>query len=201
MQVMGGYGYTRDYPLEQLLRDCKVTSIYEGTNGIQAMDLLGRKLGMKKGMVFLNFLNEIHQTAEKARTLPELDDLADKLSAVANLLGETAMHLGTTAISPRPKEAFAYAKPFLDVVGDVSLAWMHVWRATIAATQLGKIVGSLDPAERIKKAAVDKKAAFYEGVLQTSIFFMNVVVPITIGKMTGINSGDKAIIDIPEASI
>jgi hypothetical protein len=46
MQVYGGYGYTRDYPIEQLLRDCKITSIYEGTNGIQAMDLLGRKLGM-----------------------------------------------------------------------------------------------------------------------------------------------------------
>jgi len=51
VQVHGGYGYTRDYPVEQLLRDCKIASIYEGTNGIQAMDLLGRKLGMKGGVV------------------------------------------------------------------------------------------------------------------------------------------------------
>ena len=47
LQVFGGYGYTKDFPLEQILRDVRVTSIYEGTNGIQAMDLLGRKLGMK----------------------------------------------------------------------------------------------------------------------------------------------------------
>ncbi|MGD9310672.1 MAG: acyl-CoA dehydrogenase [Desulfosarcina sp.] len=201
MQVMGGYGYTKDYPLEQLLRDCKVTSIYEGTNGIQAMDLLGRKLGMKKGMVFMSLLNEIHNTVEKARSIPELNDLADKLSTAADLLGKTALHLGTAAMSPKLKEAFAYAKPFLDVVGDVSLAWMHVWRATIAATQMKKIVGSLDPAERIQQAAINKKAVFYEGVLQTATFFINVVVPITIGKMNGINSGDTAVIDIPDASM
>jgi hypothetical protein len=198
MQVMGGYGYTKDYALEQLLRDCKVTSIYEGTNGIQAMDFLGRKLGMKKGRVFLNLLSEIQKTAEKANKLPELNALADKLSTAADLLGETALHLGTTAMSPKPKEAFAYAKPFLDVVGDVSLAWMHVWRATIAAGQLEKIVGRLDPAERIQHVALNKKVAFYEGVLQTATFFMNVVIPITIGKMNGINSGDTAIIDMPE---
>ena len=201
MQVMGGYGYTKDYPLEQLLRDCKVTSIYEGTNGIQAMDLLGRKLGMKKGMVFLNLLSEIQKTVEKARSLPELNDLAEKLSTAVDLLGKTALHLGTKAMSPKLKEAFAYAKPFLDVVGDVSLAWMHVWRATIATTQMEKIVGSLDPAERIQRAAVDKKTAFYEGVLQTATFYMNVVIPITIGKMKSINSGDTAIIDMPEASM
>lgn len=201
MQVMGGYGYTRDYPLEQLLRDCKVTSIYEGTNGIQAMDLLGRKLCMKQGRVFLNLLNEMKKTVEKALTLPELNDLAENLSSAVNLLGETALTLGTKAMSPKPKEAFAYAKPFLDVVGDVSLAWMHVWRATIATTQMEKIVGSLDSGERIKQAALNREVAFYEGVLQTATFFMNVVIPITIGKMNGINSGDTTIVDIPEASM
>ena len=201
MQVMGGYGYTQDYPLEQLLRDCKVTSIYEGTNGIQAMDLLGRKLGLKQGTVFMNLLSEMQMTIESSRKIPLLKPLATELERVANLLGKTALHLGTTARSPKLREAFAYAKPFLDVVGDVCLAWMHVWRATIAATQMEKIVGSLDPAERIQQAAVNKEVAFYEGVLQTATFFMNVVVPITIGKMTGINSGDTAIIDIPEASL
>ncbi|MBW2429008.1 MAG: acyl-CoA dehydrogenase, partial [Deltaproteobacteria bacterium] len=59
VQVYGGYGYIKEYPVEQLLRDCKITSIYEGTDGIQAMDLLGRKLGMEKGQVFINFLGEI----------------------------------------------------------------------------------------------------------------------------------------------
>jgi alkylation response protein AidB-like acyl-CoA dehydrogenase len=201
MQVMGGYGYTQDYPLEQLLRDCKVTSIYEGTNGIQAMDLLGRKLGLKQGKVFMNLLNEMHRAVENSRKIPLLKDLSTELEKVANLLGKTALHLGTVAMSPKLREAFAYAKPFLEVVGDVCLAWMHVWRATIAATQLEKIVGNLDPAERIRQAAENKKVAFYEGVLQTATFYIHVVVPVTIGKMKAIQSGDTAILDIPAASL
>jgi len=59
VQVFGGYGFTKEYPQEQLLRDCKITQIYEGTNGIQAMDLLGRKLGLNKGKAFNDLLDEI----------------------------------------------------------------------------------------------------------------------------------------------
>ncbi|UCD80324.1 MAG: acyl-CoA dehydrogenase, partial [Desulfobacterales bacterium] len=67
IQVFGGAGYTRDYLVEQYARDCKITSIYEGTSGIQAMDLLARKIGMKKGAVFMNFLGEIQKTAVRAK--------------------------------------------------------------------------------------------------------------------------------------
>ena len=201
MQVMGGYGYTRDYPLEQLVRDCKVTSIYEGTNGIQAMDLLGRKLGMRQGTVFMNLLSEMHKTIENARKIPLLKDFAAKLDKATNFLGETALHLGTTARSSEIKVAFSYAKPFLDVVGDVCLAWMHVWRATVATARLEKIVGSLDPADRMLKASESREVAFYEGVLQTAKFYLNVMIPVTIGKMTAIRSGDTSTLDIPEVSL
>jgi len=201
MQVLGGYGYTRDYPLEQLARDCKVTSIYEGTNGIQAMDLLGRKLGMKQGAVFMNLLGEMQKTADRAGSMPILKDLAARLKKTIDRLGETALHLGTAAMSPKMRTAFAYAKPFMDVVGDVCLAWMHVWRASVAATRLEKIVGSLDPANRMQKAAQNREAAFYEGVLQTARFYINAVVPVTVGKMIAISSGDTAVLDIPEASL
>ncbi|MCP4124220.1 MAG: acyl-CoA dehydrogenase, partial [Bacteroidetes bacterium] len=59
MQLFGGAGYTKDYPVEQLARDCKIASIYEGTDGIQAMDLLARKMPMNEGQVFLSFIQEI----------------------------------------------------------------------------------------------------------------------------------------------
>jgi alkylation response protein AidB-like acyl-CoA dehydrogenase len=201
MQVLGGYGYTRDYPLEQLARDCKVTSIYEGTNGIQAMDLLGRKLGLKQGAVFMNYLNEMHKTIATARQLPLLKDQADQLEKAVNRLGDTALYLGTTAMSPKIQEAFAFAKPFLDVVGDVSMAWMHVWRATVAAVRLEEIVGSLEPEDRTQSAAQNKEAAFYEGVLQTAKFYLNTALPVTVGKMLAIRTGDSAVVDIPEASL
>ena len=58
IQVYGGYGYIREYPVEQFMRDCKITSIYEGTNGIQALDLVGRKLGYKQGLLFKNIVAE-----------------------------------------------------------------------------------------------------------------------------------------------
>ena len=63
MQVFGGYGYCSEYPVERLLRDCKIASIYEGANGIQAMDLVGRKIGMKKMQVFSGLLGLIQKTA------------------------------------------------------------------------------------------------------------------------------------------
>jgi alkylation response protein AidB-like acyl-CoA dehydrogenase len=200
MQVYGGYGYTCDYPVEQLLRDCKIASIYEGTNGIQAMDLLGRKLGMKGGVVFMNFLAEIQKITGNAKKINGLQDYAARLDEAVNRLGEVAMHLGQTAMSADVKVAFAYAKPFLDVIGDVCLAWMLLWRATAALPQLEKLAGSLDPAARSAAAAKNKEAAFYEGVLQSARYFINTVLPVTMGKMKAIKASDAATIEIPETA-
>jgi hypothetical protein len=200
MQVYGGYGYTRDYPVEQLLRDCKIASIYEGTNGIQAMDLLGRKLGMKGGVVFMNFLEEIQKITDRAKKINGLEDLAARVDAAANRLGETAMYLGKTAISSEFKVAFAFAKPFLDVMGDVCMAWMLLWRATLAVPKLEKLVGGLDLKARQEKADKSKDAAFYEGQLQSAKYFINSILPITMGKMNAIEAGDAATVEIPEAA-
>jgi len=200
MQVYGGYGYMRDYPIEQLLRDCKITSIYEGTNGIQAMDLLARKLGMKKGEVFVNYLAEMQKTVAEAKKIPGLQDLAAKLQAAINRLGEVAMHMGQTALSPGLRVAFAFAKPFLDVIGDVSLAWMLLWRASIALPRLEKLAGGLDKTVRQQKSAQNKQIAFYEGQIQTANYFINAVLPVAMGRMEAIASSDASIVEIPEAS-
>jgi alkylation response protein AidB-like acyl-CoA dehydrogenase len=200
MQVYGGYGYTRDYPIEQLLRDCKIASIYEGTNGIQAMDLLGRKLGMQQGAVFMNFLQEIQNTVARAKKIPLLAELAGSVDDAVNQLGEAALHLGKTAMSPGVRVAFAFAKPFLDAMGDVCMAWMHLWRAVEAVPQLEKRAGSLDAAARRAKAAKNKEAAFYEGLLQSANYFINAVLPGTLGQMKAIKAGDASSIEIPEAA-
>ena len=162
--------------------------------------LLGRKLGMKGGAVFMNFLGEIQKAVADAKKIPSLNDLADNVDEAVNRLGEVALHLGKTAMSPDVKIAFAYAKPFLDVVGDVCLAWMHLWRATLAVPQLEKIVGSLEPDARSAKAAKNKNAAFYEGQFQTAKYFINSILPITMGRMNAIAAGDGATVEMPEAS-
>ncbi|MBU2235062.1 MAG: acyl-CoA dehydrogenase, partial [Proteobacteria bacterium] len=89
IQVYGGYGYCAEYPVEQFLRDEKIASIYEGTNGIQALDLVGRKLGLKKGMYFMNLLGKMGLTIAKYQ--PALPDLAPDVQAGVNTLAETAM--------------------------------------------------------------------------------------------------------------
>lgn len=187
IQVYGGYGYTKEYPVEQLARDCKIASIYEGTDGIQAMDLLGRKIGMKKGKVFMDFLEKIQKTVFRAKTIEEIVPLAEKVEKAMNRLGETAMHLGQKAMSPELKTAFAHAFPFLEVTGDVIMAWMLLWRSSVAA-------------QKIEKGAKKKDVPFYEGQIKSAAFYINTVLPVTFGRMDSIILGDPAAVEISEAS-
>jgi hypothetical protein len=187
LQVYGGYGYIRDYPMEQLLRDCRITMIYEGTNGIQAMDLLGRKLGLNQGKPIMDLLGEIQKTLARAKGAERLEGLVDRVEKAVNRLGETALHLGQSAMSPKVLNAFAFAHPFMDVCGDVILAWLHLWRATVAAAAL-------------EKGAKKKDAAFYEGQLKSAEFFIHTILPVTHGKMKAILETNGAAVEISDAA-
>jgi hypothetical protein len=200
IQIYGGYGYTKEYPVEQLYRDCKITSIYEGTNGIQAMDLLGRKVGMRKGAVFMDFLQEIEQTIQSAGEIPALGNMATAVEHARARLSEVAIHLGRTAISPQLKVAFAHAHPFLDVMYDVVMAWMHLWRATVALPKLEKLAAGSDVATVKQKVAKNKDAAFYDGQLKSAEFFIHTILPTTLGKMNAILAGNPAAVEIDERS-
>ena len=187
IQVFGGYGYTQEYPVEQLARDCKIASIYEGTDGIQAMDFLGRKLGMKKGMVFMAFVEEVQKVIERAKAGERLAEIAGDLAKVVDELAKTAMHMGQTAMSAKFKTAFAHSVPFLEIMGDVVMGWMLLWRAAIAS-------------EKIQAGAKKKDLAFYEGQIKSAEFFIQGELPVTLGKMQSIFRGTSAAVDIDEAS-
>ncbi len=186
MQVYGGYGFISEYPQEQLVRDCRITLIYEGTNGIQAMDLLGRKLGMKKGKPIMDLFGEIQKTIADAKKIPDVADFAAKLETAANKLGEVAMHMGTTAMSPKVMNAFAFAHPFMEAAGDVVMAWMLLWRGVVAAGKLGK--------------AKKKDQPFYQGQLKSVEYFTCTVLPVTLGKMNSILTTNAAAMEISEDS-
>jgi alkylation response protein AidB-like acyl-CoA dehydrogenase len=200
IQVHGGYGFTRDYPVEQLLRDCKITSIYEGTNGIQAMDLLGRKLGMRNGAVFIDFLKEVQQTVDRAKESERLGRLASDVQNALNRLAEIAIHLGKTAASPSFKVAFAYAHPFLEAMGDVCMAWMHLWRASTALPRLEKAAKNSDVDVIRETVSKNKDAAFYDGQLKTAEYFIRAVLPITMGRLNAIAGTCAAAVEIHENS-
>ncbi len=186
VQVYGGYGYIKEFPQEQLLRDCKITSIYEGTNGIQAMDLLGRKLGMNKGKPFMELLGVINKTIAAAKTTAGLEDLAERVEKAVNKLGEVAMNMGMTAMSAKVLDAFAAATPFLEVCGDVVMAWQHLWRAVVAAPKIA--------------SAKSKDVAFYEGQVCTARYFIKSLLPATMGKMKALSDANDAVMAMPLAA-
>ncbi len=187
VQVFGGYGFIREYPQEQLMRDCRITMIYEGTNGIQAMDLLGRKLGMNQGKPVMDLMGEVHQTLAMAKAFEELQEPAQKLEKAVNRLGEVAMHMGASAMSPKVLNAFAFAHPFMDACGDVVMAWMLLWRAAIAA-------------QKLSNGARKKDVAYYRGQVKSAEYFTSAFLPVTMGKMDAIMDICGAAVEMDEAS-
>jgi len=185
VQVYGGYGYIREYPMEQLYRDVRITPIYEGTNGIQAMDLLGRKLGQDGGRPIRDLFAEVQCEVNAAKAVARVSAQAATVERMAQKLGEVALHMGATAMSDKVMTAFAFAHPFLEVCGDVVTAWMLLWRARVAA-------------EKLAAGAKDKDVPFYEGQIKSLEFFADTILPVTFGKMKAILAGSSAAVDIPE---
>ncbi|MBI5063243.1 MAG: acyl-CoA dehydrogenase, partial [Desulfatitalea sp.] len=138
MQVYGGYGFIKEYPQEQLVRDTRITIIYEGTNGIQALDLLGRKTVMDGGKSMMAMAAEIQKVVNRAKETEGLKALAEKTEAIVKRLGDAAMHLGKSMMEGKIFNALVFSYTFMEVVGDVIMAWMLLWRACIAAELLAK---------------------------------------------------------------
>jgi len=185
MQVYGGYGFIEEYPMAQLLRDCRITMIYEGTNGIQAMDLLGRKLGLLQGKPIMDLFGEMQKAIATAKEIPALEKEAAKVEEVVNKLAEVAVHMGQTAMSEKVLDAFANAHPFQDATGDAMMAWMHLWRATIAATKL----------EKAKK----KDIPFYNGIIKSLQYYVETKLPITIGRFNALMNTSGVAVEIEDA--
>jgi alkylation response protein AidB-like acyl-CoA dehydrogenase len=198
IQIFGGYGYIKEYPQEQLLRDCRITMIYEGSNGIQAMDLLGRKLRMRNAMSGL--YEEGRKVIATAKEIHGLEDLASRLEKATEKLSKVGIHMGKTAMSFKAMNAFAFAYPFMEVCGDIVMAWMLLWRAVIAAPKLEKLVGANDFWERRSEIEKNRNAAFYEGQIRSAEFFIHSVLPMTMGKMESILETNSAAMDIPDIS-
>ena len=185
VQIFGGYGYTKEYPQEQLLRDCKITHLYEGTNGIQAMDLLGRKLGLNKGQSYKDLIKEMRDMAETAKSVSGLEPLAADVEKVINKLEATALSIGSTARSENMMSAFAHAYSFMEVTGDTVMAWMLLWRAVLATRKLSN-------------GAKKKDLNFYDGQVKSARYFIKSVLPLTFAKADIIVTGDDTVMQISE---
>ncbi|MDG1483626.1 MAG: acyl-CoA dehydrogenase [Myxococcota bacterium] len=163
IQVLGGYGYTREYPVERLYRDNRLNPIHEGTNGIQAIDLLGRKiLGKGGGAVLLPKLQDVVSRGQAAGG--RCAELAEGLAEAVGLLTEVTMSLAGVATSQGPEVLLANATPYLHLVGHTVIAWMWLEQAIIAQAQL---------------AAESPEADFLHGKLQAAQYFFRWELPKT----------------------
>lgn len=185
IQVFGGYGYTAEFPVEQLFRDVRVTTIYEGTNGIQAMDLLGRKLAMKKNKLFMDLVGEIKQTIADAMADNGLNSMARAVENAVDQWKEIAMQMERSAKGDEVLNAYSFATPLLEVTGDVIMAWMLLWRAVVAG-------------EKLNTASRKKDVEFYKGQLSSAEFFIKSFLPLTLGKMASIREFSNAAIEISD---
>lgn len=132
IQIHGGYGYTRDFPVEQYWRDNRLNMIHEGTHGIQAADLLGRKVRMHEGAGLQLLVETINATIQKASTQPQLLSYAQDLTKALQEVGAATQAAWATG---NPQEALANAVPYMQAFGHTVLAW--VW-LDVAVTVLEK---------------------------------------------------------------
>ncbi len=129
IQVHGGYGYTRDFPVEQHWRDNRLNMIHEGTHGIQGLDLLGRKVVMNGGAGLRLLATRISQTIEHAGQQPGLAEPANELASALQKLGAATKSAWATGV---PEEALANATPYLQAFGHLVLAWLWLDVALVA---------------------------------------------------------------------
>jgi alkylation response protein AidB-like acyl-CoA dehydrogenase len=131
IQIHGGYGYTREYPVEQFYRDNRLNMIHEGTHGIQAIDLLGRKVAMKQGAALGLLGREIQRTIESARSHAPLQGHAEALGDAWRDLTVTVDALLPTLTSDTER-ALANANAFLEAFGHIVMAWTWLKQAVVA---------------------------------------------------------------------
>jgi len=204
MDVYGGYGFCSEYPVEQYLRDCKITTIYEGTNGIQCLDLVGRKLGSSKGANVMNLAGEILNTIAKAKAVEGLKKYGAILEEAGNALIDLTMTFGQLGKSSGFLMPILNASPFMEVFGDVVGGWLLLQGAAIADEKLQAIYKEKGAEDSLGKQRAlirnDKEVAFYVGKIAAAKFFATETLATVKSRCESIKIGDRTPIEIADES-
>ncbi len=200
VQVFGGYGYISEYGVERALRDVKIASIYEGTNGIQALDLLGRKMRAKGGGLFLTWLQDINGQLEGLQEHAELGGIVAKLDAAKNALCTAAFAFPQTGRKD-PEYPMLHATPYLRMFGLVECSRLLLEQADISYNALQTIwqekgVDASDTDARRELAEMQEDVRFYEGKLNTAKFFAFQLLPEVHALLDSVESEDRSALDM-----
>ena len=198
MQIYGGYGYCAEYPIEQFMRDVKITSLYEGTNGIQSLDLAGRKLGMKKGLYFISLIDNMTATVAETGKNDALKGLAADMGAAVTSLVEMAQFFAQCGKEGKPLVMFVNTYPFLMMMGKIVLAWLLLWQAGIAQK---KLEGLCPEQGKVKAMAKENgEVAFYAGKVAAAKYFIKHILPEVDAVIKAIRSEDISPMEIADES-
>jgi len=200
LQVYGGYGYIGEYPAEQYVRDSKIFSIYEGTNGIQALDLVGRKMSMKGGAAFMELMGWIN---ELVGAVGEIDDLKAEHGALEkgrDRLGAAAMHLMSLGMAGDQDLPVLHACDMLNLVGDVVISALLGQQAVIAHPKLVALAADAgvdlsDLAARRAWLEADSEGCFYQRKIDNLRYFAHQFLPRTAQWQRAITSPDRTVLE------
>ena len=199
VQVLGGYGYTRDYPQEQYMRDSRISMIYEGANGIQAMDLFARKLSMKKGQLFANFVQEINGFVMKHKAEEgDVGKVIASLTGAIRLLGKTTMQVGALAKKDLAL-GIMQASPYLRMFGHVACGYEMAKQAIVAQEKLTALyeeLGASDEETRTKLYDTNADVFFLRNKMHTARFFAESILPEVDYLARVVTSGDSSPLDL-----
>ncbi|MGC4116081.1 MAG: acyl-CoA dehydrogenase [Myxococcales bacterium] len=183
---MGGAGYTADHPVEQYLRDSKVFSIYEGTNHIQAMDLVGRKLGLAGGAHLKAFATDVGTFVAQHKNHPALGEAVGALGRALEAVGGTAKTFLGWSQAPEKAELLpANANRFLEMMSELTIGWLLLEQAVIAGEGAGKL------------SADHPDQAFYAGKKFAALYFARNVLPTVVDKAKLAAAEDCSAIEVP----
>lgn len=180
VQVLGGHGYIREWGREQLIRDAKIAQIYEGTNGIQALDLVGRKLGAHFGRYLKAFFHPVADFIETEMMNAELKEHIPELAKTFSMLQETTQFIALNGLRD-PEEAGAASSDYLKLFALTALAYL--WAKTV----------------KVAKANLEgDEADFYKGKIMTAQFFYRRMLPEAAALRNMVLAGKETLMQMPE---
>lgn len=182
VQIYGGHGFIREWGMEQIVRDARIAMLYEGTTGIQAMDLIGRKVLGSGGQLLMGFTKLIHQFCEDHAS-NGAKEFVEPLQHYNKEWGELTMKIGEAAMQ-NPDEAGAAAVDYLMYSGYVTMAYFWAQMAVVAL-------------EKLKDGDADK--AFYEAKIHTARFYFERLLPRTLTHKEAMLSGSDNLMELEEA--
>ena len=181
-QLFGGHGYIAEHGMEQFVRDARIAMIYEGANGIQALDLVGRKLGKDGGRALMAFLGEVGAYIKEKSTDETMKPFVTPLGVASGHLQQASMWFMQNAMA-KPDNAGAGATDYMHLFGLVALGYMWCMIAEAAAA---------------KVAGGNGAAAHYNAKLVTARFFMDRMLPETATRLARIQSGAGSTMELPD---